>query len=172
MKTVCSFCNTDISDGPQGDDTVSHGVCASCYTKILTGHGFNLRKFLNLLDAPVFLVDTDVNILAANTLAISAVKKPVEQVTGRLCGNVLECINAFLPEGCGKSPFCPDCTIRPAVNETYTTGRAIHRRPAVVTRKNNGHQETVRLFVSTQKDGDVVLLRLEFGEVVLNPGQS
>jgi hypothetical protein len=109
-----------------------------------------------------FLVDSDANVLAANTLAVRAVQKPPELVHGRLCGKVLDCINAFLPEGCGKTPDCPDCEIRNAVNETYRTGMKIDDRPAVVHRKIGNHEKNGHLLVSTRKDGKVVLLRLEF----------
>jgi hypothetical protein len=166
MKTVCSFCNTVIRPGTTPDAPVSHGICQSCYDRILTSHGFNIRKFLNMLDAPVFLVDDDVNILAANTLALSTVKKPVEQVQGIICGKVLECINAYLPQGCGKTPFCPDCTIRTTVNETYATGHEVTRRPAAISRNASDTCEEVRLLVSTRKDGNIVLLRLEPAEAV------
>lgn len=162
MKTICSFYNAVIMDGTSPDDQVSHGVCKSCYTRILTEFGFNLKKFLNMLDAPVFLVDEDVNVLAANTLAIAAVNKPMEKTTGHICGDVLECINAFLPEGCGKTPSCLDCTIRTSVNETYKSGTQTTRRPTVIIRKNRDSEEKARLLVSTRKDGDVVLLQLEF----------
>ena len=105
MKIVCSFCNTEIRPGTTPDAPVSHGVCTSCYDRILASRRFNIRKFLNMLDAPVFLVDDDVNILAANTLALTTVKKPVALVQGIICGKVLDCINAYLPPGCGKTIF-------------------------------------------------------------------
>nr|WP_321353051.1 hypothetical protein [uncultured Methanoregula sp.] len=164
MTTICSFCNTVTRPEITPDEPVSHGVCKPCYDRILSTHGFNIRKFLNLLDTPVFLVDNDVRILAANTLAITAADKPVEQIKGKLGGKVLECMNAVLAGGCGKSPFCPDCPIRASVNETYATGKAITRRPAKVCRKNRTTHETVSFLVSTRKAGDVVLLRLEPGE--------
>jgi hypothetical protein len=118
-----------------------------------------------MFDAPVFLVDAEANVLAANTLAVAAVKKPVARVTGKLCGTVLDCINAFLPMGCGKTPECPACTIRSSVNETFETGKPVHDRRAILTRKKNGSPEKVSLLVSTQKDGNVVLLRLEPAKV-------
>lgn len=62
------------------------GYVHLCYTRILTEHGFNLKKFLNMLDAPVFLVDDNVNVLAANTLAIAAFKKPVEHTRATSVG--------------------------------------------------------------------------------------
>ncbi|MGA8379414.1 MAG: hypothetical protein WB759_10010, partial [Methanoregula sp.] len=147
--------------GASPDEPASHGVCKSCYEQILTRYRLNIRKFLDMLDAPVLLVDNDVNVLAANTLAIEIIKKPVEQIRGIICGKVLECINASLPEGCGKTEFCPECTIRASVNETYTTGHPVTRRPAVVDRTVGGTREKMHFFISTRKNGDVVLLRLE-----------
>lgn len=161
MKTICSFCSTVVRPGTTPDDPVSHGVCPSCLARIRSHYGLDARKFLDLLDVPVFLVDRDVNILAANSLALTGLKKNIEMIQGKLCGTVLECINACLPEGCGKTPSCPDCTIRAAVNETWTTGQPVNWRPAVFRRRTNGTEETVSLRVSTQKDGNIVLLRLE-----------
>ncbi|MCK9592165.1 MAG: hypothetical protein M0Q91_09190 [Methanoregula sp.] len=102
MRINCSFCNAVISPGTSPDAPVSHGMCKSCHTKIIEDHGFNIQKFLNMLDAPVFLVDSDVNILAANTLAIAAVGKPVSLVRKNPCGNVFECAIASFPEDAGK----------------------------------------------------------------------
>lgn len=164
MKTVCSFCNTIIKPGETPDDPVSHGVCKPCYDRILAIHRFDIRKFLDQLDAPVFLVDRDVNVLAANALAIAAVKKPVALVNGNICGKVMECINARLPGGCGKTAACPDCTIRNSVNETWATGHVVDRRPATISRRIRNAEERVHFLVSTRKDGDIVLLRLEPAE--------
>jgi hypothetical protein len=160
MRTICSFCDTVISPGGPSDP-VSHGVCRSCYQRIMTEYGFDARKFLDQLDAPVFLVDDDVNILAANALALSIAKKPIARVRGKICGTVLDCIHALLPEGCGKTAFCPDCTIRNSVNLTYTTGKPVDKEPAVFCRKVNGMEEQVHLNVSTRIDRNIVLLRLE-----------
>jgi hypothetical protein len=165
MKTVCAFCNTVLADDTSGDKRVNHGICKSCYRKIRDDFGFNLQLFVNMFDAPVFLVDTDATVLAANTLAVKAVKKPVARVTGKLCGTVLDCINSFLPPGCGKTPECPACTIRSSVNETFETGKPVKHRRAILTRKKNGSLEEVSLLVSTEKDGNVVLLRLEPAKV-------
>ena len=159
MKTICSFCNNVIREGTSANDPISHGVCKSCYTRILTEHGFNLKKFLDMLDAPVILVDNDVNVLEANSLAIALVKKPIEKTRKHPCGNVLECVNAILPGGCGKTPSCPDCTIRASVNETFKNGTQITRRPGIITRKNGDSEEVIHFFVSTRKDDGIVLDR-------------
>jgi len=161
MRTICSFCKTEIRPGSVPDEPVSHGVCKSCYEQILARHRFNTRKYLDLLDAPVVLVDGDARVLAANALAREFVKTPFAQVRGSLCGIVLECVNAFLPKGCGKTVFCPDCTIRNAVTGTYTTGTPVIGKQAVLNRIVQGREEDLHVIVSTRKDGDVVLLRLE-----------
>jgi hypothetical protein len=166
MRTICSFCNTLIRSGVSPDEPVSHGICPSCYQRIMTEHGFNARKFLDMLDAPIFLVDGDVNVLAANSLAVAMAKKPIARVRGNICGKVLDCIHTRLPGGCGKTPFCPDCTIRNSVNLTYTTGKPVEKRPAVICRKVNGTEEEVHLIVSTRIDNNIVLLRLEPVEAV------
>jgi hypothetical protein len=162
MKKICSFCGVVLYPGSSPAAPVSHGVCKSCYTRIIRDQGLNIENYLNLLDAPVFLVDADVNVLAANYLAIVAVGKPPELVNGNICGDVIECVNTFLPEGCGKTPFCPDCTIRASVNETFKTGKPITGRPAEVTQKVGDRAKNTHLLVTTRKSGDVVLLRLEF----------
>ena len=161
MKKVCSFCGIVMSPGTYPGEPASHGVCKSCYDTILARHGFNARRFLDMLDTPVFLVDDDVRILAANTCALAIANNPIEQVQGKLGGKILECINAFLPEGCGKTPFCPDCPIRKSVNETYATGHAVKQRPAELCRKIKDTKENLHLLISTRKAGNVVLLQLE-----------
>jgi hypothetical protein len=161
MKTVCSFCNAVIRPGTSPDDPVSHGVCRSCYEQILARHRFNARKYLDMFDAPVFLVDDNANVLAANTLARALGKIPASQLKNRLCGTVLECVNASLSPGCGKTEACPDCTIRNSVITTYTTGTPVNDTPAVISRLAEGKVEEIPVLVSTRKDGDAVLLRLE-----------
>jgi hypothetical protein len=161
MKTVCSFCNTIIHPGTSPDDPVSHGICRPCYERILARHRFNARKYLDMFDAPVFLVDADANILEANSLARSSAARPVALVQNSPCGDILECINASLPRGCGKTEFCPDCTIRNSIISTYTTGIPVKDTPAVIDRFTNGKVDEGNVLVSTRKDGDVVLLRLE-----------
>jgi hypothetical protein len=161
MKKVCSFCSTVIAPGTVPDEPATHGICPDCYDRILDNHGFNVNKFLDLLDSPVLLVDSDVRVLAANALALALTGKPMAAIRGSLGGDVLECINASRPKGCGKTELCPDCTIRASVNETYTTGRPVSRRAAVLIQKDGSTLKKIPFCVSTRKDGDVVLLRLQ-----------
>jgi PAS domain-containing protein len=161
MTTICSFCNAVIRPGASPDEPVSHGVCESCKTKIYGDFRFEIRKFLDMLDAPVFLVDGNADVLGANQKAIALTGKPVSEIAGHVCGKVLACINSHRPEGCGKTPDCPDCAIRSSVIETWNTGKPVNSRPAHVFRKLSQREKREEFLVSTRKDGDVVLLRLE-----------
>jgi len=161
MKTVCSFCDTVINPGTSSGDPVSHGVCSVCYDRILNEFGFNVKHFLDQLDVPVFIVDSDVNILAANTLALELAGQPMEKIRGNLCGEALKCINAVRPKGCGKTEYCPDCGIRSAVHETFTTGKPLVSRSAILVRRASETIEKIPFLVSTWKQGNVVLLRLQ-----------
>jgi len=158
MKTICSFCETVINPGKSPHDPVSHGVCDSFYRRIRREFGFDLRKFLDTLDAPVFLVDKNAIMVEANMKVITLTGKPLREINGQLCGKVLECLNAELKEGCGTTP---DCTIRSSVKETWTTGRPIENRIAVLRKTIRNLPVEQKFSISTCKDGEVVLLRLE-----------
>lgn len=161
MKRVCSFCNTVIQEGETPQDPVSHGICKTCYNRFLSIYRFNLRKFLDMLEAPVFFVDENANVLEANSQARKLIGKPIEKFAGNVCGIAFECRNALLPEGCGKTIHCPDCAIRKSVEETWATGKAVRRRLAVIPRGSGDQMHEDRFLVTTEKDGDIVLLRLE-----------
>jgi hypothetical protein len=113
-----------------------------------------------MLDAPVYLVDADVCVLAANSAAVALAGKPIPQVHNTLCGDVLDCINASLPGGCGKTELCPDCTFRNTVNETFATGRPVMQRLAALVKTTKDKTETLHFLISTWKDGEIVMLRL------------
>jgi len=161
MKTICTFCSCVVKEGNSTEDPVSHGVCPDCYDRILRTFGFNVKKFLDELESPVLLVDADVRVLAANSLALDLVGKPVADVRGTLCGDVLACINATRPKGCGQTDICPDCTFRESIKETYATGLPVNRRAAILVKKDDDILRNIPFKVSTRKDGNVVMLRLE-----------
>ena len=161
MKSVCSFCDAVIREGSGDDDRVSHGICKTCFDEFKARYGFNAKKFLDMFEAPVFLVDDDARVMAANRLAITLAGRAAGLADGRFCGDILSCVNAVLENGCGKTRFCPDCTFRNSVTETYTTGRPVTDRVATLCRRDGDTREGIRMLVSTRKDGDAVLLRLQ-----------
>ncbi len=161
MQIVCTFCGRVVRAGQSPDDPISHGVCTECHERILEDYGFDTKKFLDQLDSPVLLVDGEARVLAANTSALRLMGKKILMVRGTLCGDALACINAAKPKGCGNTDACPDCGFRESVRETYTTGHPVNRRAAVLLKKDGSTIKEVPFRVSTRKDGNIVLLRLE-----------
>ena len=166
MITVCAFCNTVIHPGTSPDDPVSHGVCRSCSDHFLATHGIDLSRYLQMLNAPVLLVGSNVDILAANSEALRLIGKPAEKIPGNLAGKVFECRYSRLPGGCGQTIHCSGCAIRRSVHETWETGRPVVRCPAILNRLESGRNEEIHFYVSTRKEGGIVLLLLEPADMI------
>ena len=161
MRYICSFCNIEYAP-PVGDGAlISHGICRICYNHARASLGVDLREFLDMLDHPVVLVDHDVRVLSSNEKAAALVKKERAEMIGRFGGEVFECENASLPEGCGRTVHCSGCVIRESVNETYETGNPVICRPAALYQGVPGYSFPVELVISTRKSGDVVFLMVE-----------
>ena len=76
-------------------------------------------------------------------------------------GEVFECAYAGLPGGCGRTVHCDGCTIRINVMDTHRTGQSRLRVPAYLFRGKPDDSEKTDYFISTEKVGKVVLLRID-----------
>jgi len=162
MVTVCAYCHTIIRPASEPDEPVNHGICEPCHTHFLALLGIDLNRYLDLLDAPVVLVDEEARVLSANHLAQESFHIPAGMVPSpRLCGDVFECENAERPEGCGRTVPCLSCAIRNTVMETHRTGDPVDGRPAVLTRRLRSSGAGLDLRISARREGRVVLLRIE-----------
>ncbi len=84
------------------------------------------------IPSPIFVVDDDARILDCNTAASEMAAGAL--ALGRRAGEALLCIHAqATPEGCGRSPACPDCAIRNAVAQAFAGApqRRVRHRFAV-----------------------------------------
>ncbi len=165
MKIICAWCNKEIKadDQPVGSSgfEVSHGMCQECAEQFLANESLTLEEFLNRLDAPVLMVNEDVEVLLANDQALQILGKNLETVKGFRSGDALECAHARLPEGCGRTIHCKTCTIRISVTETFKTGKCFRRVPAYLDRADRDAVQRIGFLISTEKVGDVVLLRVD-----------
>jgi PAS domain-containing protein len=150
-------------DAQNGENAqpISHGICEECAEKMLSGTRAKAREFLDGLDEPVFLADGDGRVRAANRRACSLVGKEAGDVEDQLGGDVIECVNARLPGGCGRTVHCEACAIRNAVSETIATGRPLTNVPASKDIRTDRGVVQKRLFISTERAGTLVLLRIE-----------
>ena len=148
MQRVCSWCRK-VLDGADGLPQ-THGVCADCRRDLIP-------VFLDTPDAPVLLLGGDARAQSANSEALKALSKSLPDLSGELPGDVFDCINACMPQGCGKTPRCSACAIRSCIEDTFRTGTA-HDGVHALLKKKTG--ENVRLVLSTRKVKEGVLLSI------------
>lgn len=97
----------------------------------------------------------------ANKEACNFLGKSIADVTGFTGGDVFECENARLPEGCGKTFHCSGCTIRNTVMDTVETGKANRKVKAYLNPQSLNESNRFELLISTEKIGGVVFLKVE-----------
>jgi hypothetical protein len=91
----------------------------------------------------------------------------ISRLDGRRGGEVIECVHAREPGGCGGTLHCKSCTIRRTVLDTFATGRSFVRVPAYPDVQTESGVKTLNVWISTEKVGTFVLLQIEniVGEV-------
>jgi PAS domain-containing protein len=123
--------------------------------------GMPLREYLDGLDRPVVVVDSDVVVRIANRKACDLFGKKPSAMEGFRGGRVFECAYSYLPEGCGRTVHCSGCAIRRTVTETLQYGHGVTHVPARIReRSEQGERETM-LIISTALAGEAVLLRVD-----------
>lgn len=160
---VCASCRREMpppSDSPAARP-VTGEVCDECLSRVTGQTGISLGEFLDDLDAPVMLVDSDVTVMLANKLVRSILNKDISQIQGRRGGDVFECVYARLPGGCGRTIHCGGCAIRRAVTDTFLTGRGHAAVLATIHPDFGKSSRQVAIRISTEKIWNMVLLRLE-----------
>jgi hypothetical protein len=161
MPSVCAWCKCLLSDAEVDLGLVSHGICQSCRLDVEYRRQ-PLNSFLNALPAAVMAVDGDGAVVDGNHKLLEMVGRAGCDVLNRLGGEVISCVYADLPGGCGRTVHCIGCTIRGAVNETRASGEARSGVPAFAyTRMPDGQVVKLQMEISTEPVGDLVLLRVD-----------
>lgn len=161
MKKICAWCKKDlggISSDQASEQLISHGMCAECANHFRAQMGVDIQRFLDGLNEPILIVDSDSVVLTANLKARNFLQKELIHIEGFKGGDVFECEYAMLPGGCGNTIHCSGCTIRMNVMDTFTSGKSHLETPAFLNHKTAG---TLSFLISTEKIGDVVLLRID-----------
>ena len=164
MRTVCAWCGEELEPGApevHGERAVSHGLCERCSHHLFAQHGMSLMAYLDELAAPVAVVDADGTVKATNKQLCEFVQQDLSSIRGKQGGDVFECVNARLPEGCGQTIHCSACTIRNTVMETLRTGRSRAQVPASLHAGKPGHARQSELLISTERVGSYVFLRID-----------
>ncbi len=124
------------------------------------------EEIFEKLPTPTLVVDADVAVLGANAAARRALGLDGEgaSVLLRRGGDLLHCVHAYGPGGCGRQPACQDCVIRAAVGEAFEHGR-VERRHATLGLRSEAGVVDASFLVSAapiENDGETqVVLTLE-----------
>jgi hypothetical protein len=106
-------------------------------------------------------VDGEGRVITANDEGLAFLGKDRDRVEGRLGGDVFECRHAREPGGCGNTTHCLSCTIRLTVMHTLETGYGRTRVRAYPDLHRLSGDERILFFISTEKVGDAVFLRID-----------
>ncbi|MDD2853485.1 MAG: putative zinc-binding protein [Desulfuromonadaceae bacterium] len=122
----------------------------------------NYREWIEAIDAPLLLMQGNPRqVITANRRALELFEKELGEVEGRRGGQVFDCIYASTEDGCGKDSNCEGCKIRDGIIDTFTTGKShIGIFTSLQIKKATG-TITYVLQVSTEKVGDLALVRIE-----------
>lgn len=165
MRVVCAWCGALIRTVPEDAHFAalqdSHGICEQCAGGMLEHLSVPVDQFLSELGVPVLVVDGDVRVLDANPAALSLLGQARDSVLGRMGGQVFECTNARLPEGCGRTVHCSGCVLRQTVTSTWETGQAHRRVPATLEVSAEDGPARIAFLVSTARVGSRVVLRVD-----------
>lgn len=159
MRLVCSYCRQVIRHDPGTSvKEVSHGMCHSCaehFGKLW--NGMSLSEYLDGLPDPVLVVDGDGRVVGLNERLALRLGRDGRDLRGLLAGEAFACSRSRLPEGCGKTVHCRECTIRLAVTHVRDTKRDLVRAPAWLQTK----QGRVSLLISVRPEQGLVKVTVE-----------
>lgn len=165
FRRICAWCQSalDLQSAAMGAEVpITHGICQSCLRNMRLERTVALDDFLERLAGPVALVSKDGVFQAANARAYEVAGKEPSRVLGRRGGEVIECLYADLPGGCGASEHCrTGCVIRRSVAHTQATGEAVVEALAAQQVHTPEGDQIKRFVISTERVGELVLLRID-----------
>jgi PAS domain-containing protein len=134
VRLVCAYCRKVVREDPGSSVAdVSHGMCAACeehFGKLWDG--ISLSEYLETLAEPIVVLDAGGRIVAANGKVEALSGREKAELAGALPGRAFACVHSRLPEGCGRTIHCRECTIRRALTKVQETGKPVLRAPAWV----------------------------------------
>jgi len=119
-------------------------------------------EWLEAIDAPVLLMQGNPRqVVTANRRALALFEKELQEVEGIRGGQVFDCIHAFTKDGCGKDRNCEGCKIRDGIIDTFSTGKPHKGVLTSLQIKKGNETATYELQISTEKVGDLALVRID-----------
>ncbi len=142
------------------NDIITHGICEEC-DKLIEFEPVKTRKLIDEFENPVLLMNDEGRCLLANIAASKFLQKDISQIENNLCGDVICCVHSKEPGGCGATEHCSGCVIRNSIEDTFKTGKSHLKVEAYQYIQTKKGVEKTKFFVSTEKQGNKVLLRID-----------
>lgn len=167
MTAKCTVCGRETTLG----NGITDGICAACSSRISSPS--NEGELLEAIDAPVLLMQGNPRqVVTANKQALALFGKELPEVEGKRGGQVFDCIHSFTEAGCGKDINCENCKIKNAIVDTFSTGKPHTGVSTSLQIKKASGTGTCVLQVSTEKVGELALVRVERYDQVGTAEQS
>jgi hypothetical protein len=143
-----------------GSKVGTNGICEKSFQQV-PGE-LNYSEWIEAIVPPILLMQGNPRqVITANKRALDLFEKELHEVEGRRGGQVFNCIHAFTEDGCGKDKNCDGCKIRDGIIDTFTTGNPHNGVSTSLQIKKANGTMTFVLQVSTEKVGDLALVRIE-----------
>lgn len=160
--TTCSRCNSELPER-SASLPVTPSLCPRCLDYFQLREVADICDYIENLPAPILVVDGENAVRGANSKARKAVSKDLPEIVKLRGGDVVECANAQLPGGCGRTVHCSGCTLRRAILDTLASGNPHSRVTFEVVQRKDGQDRRVPFEISTQRLANCVLLQIDEG---------
>jgi nitrogen-specific signal transduction histidine kinase/ActR/RegA family two-component response regulator len=97
----------------------------------------------------VALVNQDLEVEMINRKGAELAGKTSEDLSGRLCGDVFQCVNTCAHLVCGQQTACMKCPLRKRIESTFRTKQPCHGEEGRLTVLNHGRKTILDLLIST-----------------------
>lgn len=161
MNQVCRLCGQEAAGLFREDDrAITNGICDACLSQIAGAS--DSEALLEAIDAPVLLMQgAPRQVVTANAQALALFEKALPEVEAHRGGQVFDCVHSFTAAGCGMDVNCENCAIKHAIVDTFVTSTPRRAVSVALQVKKAGGLEQRTIQVSTEKLGDLALVRIE-----------
>lgn len=163
MIRVCAWCKKVLGpkDGYASQGDITHGICSPCAIKVSSFAPRTAKRLLDLVQEPVFLIDSDGIVKNANRSGLKMLGKEMVEIENEFGGDAFECSYASMDGGCGNTVHCKTCAIRNTVMDTLSTGNGYKNVPAFQNINTSNGTKILRFLISTEKVEGYILLRID-----------
>ena len=163
MRRICAWCKKELTprEDMSTEREITHGICSICALKFTSNVPKKVKDMLDIITEPVLVIDALGMVKTANESGLKLLGKDLGSIEEHLGGDVLECAYAKLPEGCGRTEHCKTCAIRNVLMDTLTHDRSYKKVPAYQKIRTPNGERIIRFFISTEKVGEQILLRID-----------